>query len=106
MKKKRTPEQPPSKTVVPVPKPPPASSGPVFVATFADGTETRMSIYSGTRPARLEARNRNQQIRLFQPHRHADERNHRPHRRGAFSKRTTACCSLHTTPSKSKGDEP
>jgi hypothetical protein len=53
MKKKRTPDDPPSKPVIPVPKPPPASAGPVFVARFADGKETRMSIYSGLKPLDL-----------------------------------------------------
>jgi hypothetical protein len=41
------------KSVIAVPKPPPASGGPVFVAKFADGTVTKMSIYSGLEPLDL-----------------------------------------------------
>ena len=48
------PDDPPSNMVIPVPKPPPASAGPVFIATFADGTETRMSVYSELDPLDLE----------------------------------------------------
>jgi hypothetical protein len=40
--------------VLPVPRPPPASEGPVFAAKFGDGTRTRMSIYSGLEPLDLE----------------------------------------------------
>lgn len=39
---------------VSVPKPPPASAGPIFIARFADGVTTRMSIYSGLDPLDLE----------------------------------------------------
>jgi hypothetical protein len=51
--RKRAPDDPPSKPVIPVPKPPPASAGPIFIARFADGKETRMTVYSGLDPLDL-----------------------------------------------------
>jgi hypothetical protein len=38
----------------PFPKPPPASASPIFVARFADGVETRVSIYSALDPLDVE----------------------------------------------------
>jgi hypothetical protein len=42
------------KPIIPVPKPPPASGGPIFIATFADRVTTKMSIYSALEPLDLE----------------------------------------------------
>jgi hypothetical protein len=47
LKLKKHRKRAPSGPVIPVPKPPPASARPTFVATFADEETTRMSVYSG-----------------------------------------------------------
>ena len=40
--------------VIPVPRAPPPSEGPVFTAVFEDGVQTKMSVYSGLDPLDLE----------------------------------------------------